>query len=477
MSQSSKKRRISVEEQQNLEKCLRVPGISEEHVRKVWNIAGELRKDSTEASKRQLYNVVCQRYSSTASCFQEKPIDRTDGSTTGLMLIDLPAALQTLVDKCPAWACALKEAHAVNGGVLTLVLYHDDITCGNILAVLKRKKITALYLCFKEMIKHMHLEHAWIPGMLFQKEFSDHLRGGLSAAVKVLVKSIHETKTFGIQIDGATFQFQLAGRSHLLSDHDAQRATYLSKGSAALKPCLFCSNVCKKDALPKSDVFFDIDSAEWHSFVPLKDTHWAFAVERLDMCLTKKEISTLEQTFGMNKEPAGIMWDNDARWALSPTMALNDALHAYYCNGVASCELSAYMECSEAMGWGRQHYLHEALKDQWLHRGKTLLASASKIRRIMHEKMFEGDTYKGEAHDTRALVFLLAYYAAHLRDAVENFSAVADSFLALKHCCKEMYKTYACQHPLQEEEDVRAWREAQLNHQQIFRLVHDKKNT
>ena len=469
------KRSLSIDEQRNLQKCLRVPGISEEHVRQVWNIAGEIREGAVDASKRQLYNVVRQRFGSSASCFHEKPVDANDGTRTGLIVIDLPAALQTLVDKCPAWASALKEAHALHGGVLTAVIYHDEITCGNVLSVIKRKKVTALYLCFKELLTHMHLEHAWIPGMVFQKIFSDHLRGGLSAALKVLVKSMSEIGNFHIQIDGASVSFQLAGRSHLLSDHDAQRATYLSKGSAALKPCLFCSNVCKKDALPHSDVFYDIDSAEWNNFVPLKDTHWAFAVERLDACRTKKETNALEQTFGVNRQPDGIMWDNAARWALSPTMALNDSLHCYYCNGVASCELSAYMECSEARGWMRQKYLDEALKDQWQQHGKTILASASKIRRILQEKMFEGDVYKGDAHDTSALVFLLAYYATHLRDAVANFADICDSFLALKHCCKEMYKAYACQRRLEVEENVRPWRDAQINHQKIFRRVHDKK--
>ena len=311
--------------------------------------------------------------------------------------------------------------------------------------------------------------------MIFQKEFADRLQGGLSAAVKVLVKAIHARHILQIRIDGETLRFEVSSRSHLLSDHDAQRATYFSKGSAALKPCLFCSNVCKKDSMPHSDVFFDIDSAEWSSFVQLKDTHWAFAVECLDACRTKKETTALEQTFGMQKQPDGIMWDTAARVALSPTMALNDALHCYYCNGVASCELSAYMECSEAAGWMRQQYLDEALKDQWQHHGKTIKASASKIQRILHEKMFDGDTYKGDAHDTRALVFVLAYYATYLRDTVMDLAEVCDSFLALKHCCKEMYRIYACQRPLQVEEDVKTWREAQLNHQRIFRHVHDKK--
>ena len=84
---------------------------------------------------------------------------------TDIMVIELCAALQSLVDKCPAWATALREAHAVNGGVLTVVIYHDEIMCGNVLAVIKRKKITAMYLCFKEMLDHMHLEQAWIPCM------------------------------------------------------------------------------------------------------------------------------------------------------------------------------------------------------------------------------------------------------------------------------------------------------------------------
>ena len=65
----SRKRSLSEKETDNLKRCLKIPGISEEHVRQVWNIAGQLREDACEASKRQLYNVVRQRLDGSASCF------------------------------------------------------------------------------------------------------------------------------------------------------------------------------------------------------------------------------------------------------------------------------------------------------------------------------------------------------------------------------------------------------------------------
>ena len=463
---------MSEKERDNLQKCLKIPGISEEHVRQVWNIAGELREGACEASKRQLYNVVRQRFNCSASCFMEKEAVLLDDTKTSLMVLDLPRAIQALVDKSPAWARAMREAHAFGHGELTALMYHDEVTCGNVLAVLERKKLTAFYLSFKELYQHLHVEQAWMPGMIFQKEFSDKLRGGLSAAVKIFVKEIHENKRISIFLEDETLDFELKSRSHLLSDHDAQRATFMSKGSAALKPCLFCANICKKDALRNSATFFAIDSADWAEFIPIEDKHWKYAVERLDACTTKKEQHQMEQTFGLNKDIHGLMWDEEARWALSPTLAFNDALHCYFANGVASCELHAYMASSEQKGWGREKYMDAAIKDNWLYQRHSTQGSESKVRRIFHEKMFDGDLYKGEAHDTRALVSLLAYYAVHLRDALENFALICDSFLALKKCCTEMSLANRGPSPLREEEEVRPWRDAQLRHQEICVRAH-----
>ena len=248
----------------------------------------------------------------------------------------------------------------------------------------------------------------------------------------------------------------------------------MSKGSAALKPCLFCANVCKKDSLPESSSFFEIDSADWEEFIPIEDKHWKYAVERLNACRTKKEQLQMEQTFGLNKEAHGLMWDEEARWSLSPTLAFNDALHCYFCNGVASCELHAYMESSEERGWGREKYLDAAIKDKWIYQNKSQVCSESKVRRIFHEKMFDGDLYKGEAHDTKALVSLLAYYATRLRDALENFALICDSFLTLKQCCTEMSLANRGLSPLQTEEEVCAWRQAQIMHQEICVRAHGK---
>ena len=80
MVESCKKRSLSVREQENLQKCLKVPGVSEENARQLWNIANELREDAKEASKRQLYNVVRQRFAASAPCFREEKIKRIDGN-------------------------------------------------------------------------------------------------------------------------------------------------------------------------------------------------------------------------------------------------------------------------------------------------------------------------------------------------------------------------------------------------------------
>ena len=66
------------------------------------------------------------------------------------------------------------------------------------------------------------------------------------------------------------------------------------------------------------------------------------------------------------------------------------------------------------------------------------------------------------------------YYATRLRDALENFALICDSFLTLKQCCTEMSLANRGLSPLQREEEVCAWRQAQIMHQEICVRAHGK---
>lgn len=197
----------------------------------------------------------------------------------------------------------------------------------------------------------------------------------------MFIKSVYETSSdFTVEINGQQVRFKLRPQSHLLSDHDAQRSTFQSKGSAALKPCLFCANVCKKDTVSEaSEHFYGIESAKWDNFVPVKASHWTYAVNHLTACHTQKEIHKWEKVYGLNKNISSIMFDTEARARMNPTDALNDALHCYYCNGVASAEISLFMEEAAAYGFDRSWLQTQAMALQWQKHGMTQNASQTSL--------------------------------------------------------------------------------------------------
>lgn len=94
------------------------------------------------------------------------------------------------------------------------------------------------------------------------------------------------------------------------------------------------------------------------------------------------------------------------------------------------------------------------------------LLSHVTVDRLLCDKMFEGEMYQGEAEDTRAVLYLLAYYAEQVRDAWDGAGALAASFLALKKAWSQLVGAALLPGPLRQE-DVAAWHAAQLAHQRL----------
>eukprot|EP00435_Cladocopium_sp_Y103_P065439 s849_g27.t1 len=300
-SRIGRKRKLSQEEGDNLKECLAVGNVAESRVLKIWNIAGRLRDGACEVKQRQMQTLSAERLSGAKACYR-----MWEGPETNevVWLPCLGELLQHVLD-VPAWQNALSQAHAANDGLLHPILYHDDITCGNILAVLKVKQVTAVYLAFKEMKAHLALEAAWLPLLVIQRVQQDKIPGGLSAILAQLVKWLaDEVRTKGLQLQVGTdhLSFRLAEQFLFLSDMEAQRATWSTKGSAGLKPCMFCSNVTSKNALPAGDphgTFHSIASAAWRHFSPISDEEFANAIRHLARFTKKTEREVWEKAYGL----------------------------------------------------------------------------------------------------------------------------------------------------------------------------------
>eukprot|EP00435_Cladocopium_sp_Y103_P011500 s6049_g3.t1 len=219
-----RKRKLSEQEVANLHECLAVPCASENAVLKIWHIANQLRADATDASTSTLKIAARERLRDARGCYEEWRVPDIGES---IWMPRAPDIFQFMVDESPAWRMALSDALNVNAGCLRPVIYHDDITCGNILAVIKKKKVTAVYLTVKEMFPHVTMETAWIPLMVMQRLQQEKVPGGLSAIMAELVRRLSQAgQGFDLEMNGRIRRCRFARPFLFLSDMDAQRATW-----------------------------------------------------------------------------------------------------------------------------------------------------------------------------------------------------------------------------------------------------------
>ena len=321
-----RKRQIDSESQSNLEECLLESGVTDAKAVKIWNKARKgLGKE--EVSKEAVKRIQKERLQPAESCFVIHKMETDTKEWSSILLPRIHMLLQLMVDTCPAWAQALCQVAKDFNGLLHPVLYHDEVVAGNVLAVVKVKKVTAVYLSFQEFWPVFHTEGAWLPIMCVQHIQCDAIHGGLSAVMRALIRHIHiDTyhRGFPLCINGNQHEFRLAKQSHFIADHDAQRGTWSTKGSSGLKPCQFCANNCSKNAIPATDGFYTIASWEWDRFVPIPDADWRAAYNHLSSLTTKAERDMWEKAYGVNFCSFGLLADPIAFRALPISHACND---------------------------------------------------------------------------------------------------------------------------------------------------------
>eukprot|EP00435_Cladocopium_sp_Y103_P024945 s3343_g6.t1 len=467
-----RKRKLTNKEVANLHECLAVPCASEKVVLQIWNIANQLRADATNASTSTLKVAARQRLRDARACYEEW---RVPGTEETIWMPRAPDLFQFLLDESPAWREALVDALNVNGGILRPVIYHDDITCGNILAVIKKKKVTAVYLALKEMFPHVTLEAAWMPLMVLQRIQQDKIPGGLSAVMAELVRRLALAgEGFNLAVNGQVRRCAFARPFLFLSDVDAQRATWSIKGSAGLKPCMFCANVISKNALRGPHAAFEtIASSAFEKFKLISDFEFQSAVRHLETLPTKAAREQWEKVYGLTWDPHSLLAQEDALQCLPPSSACNDVLHAYFSNGVASVELWQLANALNSCGIDLTNLRGLALEKQWLRYGMNPSPSQTFIKYILSDKMFDSErSFKGDETATQPLVFLLWYVLCEHVETNGHLRPAMKSFESLHACVRELRVLRKFPGTVRTEQQVARLRGLQSLHQEDFNAAY-----
>ena len=234
---AGRKRRLSHEEEENFGRCLSLPGCSDNTARAIWNIAGELREDGAAASRSSAFTTRTDLTADALACYERHELAGESGKPVPILIGVLAKLLRYAARGSPPWATVLDRVFKRDKGRrLSCVLYHDELICGNVLAVRKVKKICMIYLSFRELYASLSKEDAWLTVAAVQASVIDRIAGGMTRLMTAVVKSVHaksHESGFVLELPSGPTWVRIRPVSLFLSDQEAQRATWSTKGSAA----------------------------------------------------------------------------------------------------------------------------------------------------------------------------------------------------------------------------------------------------
>ena len=372
------------------------------------------------------------------------------------------ADLRRLLDHVARQCDSVEEALTASpDGKLQAFLAHDEATAGNVLNPKLRQKVLLFYVSFQQLQACRDSARAWLPVSAITHEQLEGLRGGIAEATAAFLRSWSEDNLLEPFPIGKSQRQVTVALKLFISDLDSQRAALAAKGSAALKPCIFCSNCIARyagDACADA-TFHTVEQHDFSQFVPYSRNeleacilHWLGRVETM----SRAERDIRERCLGYNLEKHSLWSCPASRALLHINMIQNDCLHCYWSNGICSSEVILLLKVAQVnLGVTVNGLAQACVNAGWSRHDKS--ENKFWLKRLWKEALFGEGVYKGSAGETVALVALLRYIAETQWLQVPAMSGPVKCFLQLCRCtdalkrCKADLEAAQCLHREQQE--------------------------
>ena len=393
-----------------LSKALRCSKASEKNTLEIYNALQSDEEDmvATGPFKR----LVRQRLCPAMSCFEEEAFAVQDGGEPQIIYLPkLRLLLEFFVRECRAWARALFRAlRAQADSAISVLVYSDDIVCGNVLAPRKAKKFCMVYLAPLQLRAHLHHAGTWLLACCAQYAAVERIQGGISAVCGRLVERLLNAETqagFPLNSPEGSFWVRVQGPLRFVGDHDAIRAVYCGKGSAGLVPCHLCANVAKRNMKATLPEGWTTICEEYPCNFVLR--HDADTFARLDAMvdLPRHAREIQEKALGFCCTPESLLLNKHSRQAMPPSLICNEVLHDFFANGVAAWETAYAMQALHGGGISLENLKAEVIACQWRRTGEGWKFAPAVLARLFHSKCWSEETFKGDGNECHSTVFLL----------------------------------------------------------------------
>ena len=462
-----KKRKLDKASSDKLKRVLTVRGASERAAHEIWNIC---HADTDQSVSRGV----------ATSCLKDHlqpwldatdlvSFDCHDGSQVQLPILDLQRGLETLCNQCEPFRCVLEDAMQ-SASCLHPILYCDECTAGNVLAQDKARKANLYHLSWLEMWHRLKSPSAWLPIVVVQSECLHAIRGGASKVMLEMLKRLLDPKyEAGVLLQGS-LRFRQQRRARFLADYEAVRSIFSFKGSAGIRPCNLCDNVVSaaSGVIQIDDYFVGIGASD--GLKPCSDEIIFGQVDKLKTCRTKAQLDLAEKSSGIAFDEHSLMFDPVHRSCMPPSLLVYDYMHTYLFNGVGSWEVALFVAALAVHTNVTVEDLRLAVLDDSWQRHKSSHTSRCSKNALLHPRLFSESLYKGQAHQTAALLPLLRYYVETVIAPTKNmpigyirsFCTVCNIVSLVREICYDVQ-------PLRDE-DVHRLNTLQKKHQELFKI-------
>ena len=274
--------------------------------------------------------------------------------------IDPFAMLQVAIDNCEPLREHVLKCLVENPCSLSspwkLCLYSDEVSPGNQLRHLNRRKVQVIYYSFQELGRHaLGSEHMWFT-LCAARSVEVNRIGGLSALWRHLFGILFEgtpSLSTGLPL-GKVGTVLCCKLSILISDEKAIKETVEMKGATGTLNCGLCRNCVTRDleTHDRAGWLVSYTSTDFSKFVP----HTNESVQKIlahlqeqKPLLSKIAYDKLEQSLGYNLIEGGLLLDPVHGSSMIDKIQY-DWFHIYVVHGIANIECGLFLKVLHVYG-------------------------------------------------------------------------------------------------------------------------------
>ena len=381
--------------------------------------------------KRQHLN-----HRSSFPCLQtlKIPSCHAEGMETA-WIMSLPALVQAKVEACPLYRRSMECAMRKHKNHLTLIIYQDEVSGGNILNPNQSRKSNLTYFTWLEF-PVLFPSEMWLTLGVTRSNEINRMEAGMASLTRAMLSQVRAETANGFAVDlGPSHDPTLCwiDKVILLMDHEAIRACTGTKGASGLKCCIKCLNVLSLNKADGVTDHEDITCSDFDKFWPATDASVQAAVNRLSMEERIGKKKELEKLLGWNSLNflKGPLTSPDLLQWVSVENVHFDTMHGYYSNGIVPQELGCWWTVLQENTQVTLDHL-STFASLWTRCQGTTAAKHVSPKHLFHEKVWKaGYDYRGDAACSSLVLSLCVAFGQEILHQVESVQASLGSLEAL----------------------------------------------